>query len=328
MSLLEVRSLCVEYALSAGAVRAVDGVDLDVGAGEAVGVAGESGCGKTTLGLAVPGLLPANAAVASGSIVLDGQTLVGLDEAALDAVRWTTVSVVFQGAMNALNPVHRIDRQILEPIFAHQRDVSQAEARRRVADLLDLVGVSPGRSRSYPHEFSGGMRQRVMIAMALACEPKLLIADEPTTALDVISQAQILTLLASLRRDKNLGMLMISHDLNAIRRTCDRVVVMYAGVLVEAGPTETILGGHGATPSAVHPYTQALIRAHPDLHGERVLAEPLAGHPPDLTLPMPGCRFADRCPVRMAICDEVEPETIAVAPGHVTACHRVSQEMG
>ncbi|MHB1593729.1 MAG: ABC transporter ATP-binding protein [Streptosporangiaceae bacterium] len=327
MSLLEISDVSVDYRVGQGTLRAVDSVSLQVEAGEAIGIAGESGCGKSTLGLSVPRLLPRNATIATGQIRLDGEDVTGLTETELNRVRWAKVAFVFQGAMNALNPVHRVSRQILEAIQIHEPGTSGREAERRVAELLDLVGISPTRARSYPHEFSGGMRQRVMIAMALACRPSLLIADEPTTALDVISQAQILSLLGSLRRQQGLALLMISHDLAAIRRTCDRVVVMYAGVVVESGPAALILGPPGRPGGAAHPYTRALIRAHPDLHGERVLAEPLPGHPPDLSQPMSGCRFYDRCPVRQSVCRDVAPEPRQVAGGHVAACHLIGGEM-
>jgi peptide/nickel transport system ATP-binding protein len=325
MSLLEVTDLSIDYQVGSGSLRAVDQVSLEVGAGEAVGIAGESGCGKTTLGLAVPGLLPANAEATSGRVLLDGQDILGLSESEANRLRWKRVAFIFQGAMNALNPVHRVDKQILEAITTHEPETSAHTASERVLELLDRVGVSPKRAHSYPHEFSGGMRQRVMIAMALACQPDLLIADEPTTALDVISQAQILTLLGSLRSEDNLALIMISHDLAAIRRTCDRVVVMYAGVIVESGPARSILGGFGTTATAAHPYTRALIKSHPDLRGERVLAQALTGHPPDLTNLIAGCRFYDRCPVRMSVCATVPPPLFSVGSSHEAACHLLDQ---
>jgi peptide/nickel transport system ATP-binding protein len=302
MRLLDIEDVSIDYTTERGTLRAVDHVSLRVDRGESVGIAGESGCGKTTLGLAVPLLLSSNATIATGSITLDGTSLVGLSEKEMDPFRWTKVAFVFQGAMNALNPVQRIDKQILEAITTHEPDVDASVARKRVLELLDSVGISPSRATSYPHEFSGGMRQRAMIAMALACRPRLLIADEPTTALDVISQAQILALLNELRRDEDLSLILISHDLAAIKRVCDRVVVMYAGIVVEAGSTLSIFGTPATPPSAAHPYTQALLAAHPDLHGPRVLAEGLTGHPPDLLQTMVGCRFADRCPQVMDIC--------------------------
>ena len=321
MSLLDIDDLSVDYRTASGTLRAVDHVSLRVEAGEAVGIVGESGCGKTSLGLSIPMLLPENAAIASGSITLAGRSLVGMSEAELNTLRWTSVAFIFQGAMNALNPVQRVDRQILEAITAHDAHASKEASYARVLELLDLVGIAPARAKSYPHEFSGGMRQRAMIAMSLACRPALLIADEPTTALDVISQAQILALLASLRRANSLSVLMISHDLSAIKRVCDRIVVMYAGVVVESGSTEQVLGRHAEVATAQHPYTRALIRAHPDLRGERVLAEGLPGHPPDLSTAITGCRFADRCPSVTEVCRRIAPPVVSVEPGHVARCH-------
>jgi peptide/nickel transport system ATP-binding protein len=324
MSLLEIKDVSIDYETERGTLRAVDHVSLNVERGESVGIAGESGCGKTTLGLAVPLLLATNATIATGSITLDGTSLVGLSEKAMDPLRWTKVAFVFQGAMNALNPVQRIDRQILEAITTHDPHVNVGAAHERVLRLLDSVGIAANRATSYPHEFSGGMRQRAMIAMSLACQPRLLIADEPTTALDVISQAQILALLNNLRHAEGLSLILISHDLAAIKRVCDRVVVMYAGVVVESGTTSSIFGTKDTAPSAAHPYTQALISAHPDLHGRRVLAEGLSGHPPDLLQPMTGCRFADRCPKVMDVCHRGEPELVSITPGHIAACHLVT----
>jgi len=321
VSLLAIRGLSVDYALSGGSLRAVDSVSLEIEQGESVGVVGESGCGKTTLGLAIPLLLPDNATISQGSIQLNGKELVGLSEEAMRRYRWTDIAFIFQGAMNALNPVQRVDRQIREAISAHEPDTTKDEADARVLTLLDLVGIAASRVRSYPHEFSGGMRQRAMIAMSLACQPSLLIADEPTTALDVISQAQILALLASLQRRESLSLLMISHDLASIRRVCGRLVVMYAGIVVESGPTRYLLGHGMRDAQAAHPYTQALIRSHPDLQGERQLAEGLTGHPPDLSRPMVGCRFAERCPKVEDRCRTIAPTPVTLTPGHFASCH-------
>ncbi|MGC2174484.1 MAG: ABC transporter ATP-binding protein [Acidimicrobiales bacterium] len=325
MSLLEIRELSVDYRVTSNVVRAVDHVSLSVERGESLGIAGESGCGKTSIGLAVPLLLPKNASLPTGSITLNGRSIVGMSEEEINQLRWSSVAFVFQGAMNALNPVLRIDRQIREAIARHEPDVSKEDANARVLEMFELVGVSSTRARSFPHEFSGGMRQRAMIAMALVCRPLLLIADEPTTALDVISQSQILALLNRLRRDQGLSLIMISHDLAAIKKVCDRVVVMYAGVVVEMGTSQEVLGAGARRPQPVHPYTKALISAHPDLRSKRVLAEGLSGHPPDLAMNIVGCRFAERCPSAMPICRVTTPETIEVSPGHIAACHLLTK---
>ena len=234
----------------------------------------------------------------------------------MQAIRWREIALVFQGAMNALNPVQRIGDQIMEPILLHEH-TSASVARTRAYELLEGVGISAARARDYPHQFSGGMRQRAMIAMALACRPGLVIADEPATALDVMTQAQILDLIKGLRHDGNLAMILISHDLSVIAETCDRVAIMYAGKLVEQGPVGAVF----AAPA--HPYTKALIGAFPNIQGERRLVSGIPGHPPQLTDPPPGCRFYDRCPVHIEVCLSVDPSMRAAGPGQSAACHLV-----
>jgi oligopeptide/dipeptide ABC transporter ATP-binding protein len=312
--LLVVEDLRTYYSLESGWVKAVDGVSFTLRHGEALGIAGESGCGKTTTALSLVQLLPGNAKIVSGSIRLYGIDLVSKTENQLRRYRWREISVVFQGAMNALNPVRRIGDQIAEPLI-RRLGQSASDATRRAGDLLELVGIPRQRARAYPHELSGGMRQRAMIAMALACDPAIVIGDEPTTALDVMVQAQILELLERLRRDLGLSLILITHDLSVIAETCDRVLVMYAGKVAEEGPVERIFR------RPRHPYTQKLLGAFPNIHADRRTLEVIPGSPPDLRNPPDGCRFHPRCPLVMDRCRTEVPSEVTFADGVRVACH-------
>ncbi|OLD91604.1 dipeptide/oligopeptide/nickel ABC transporter ATP-binding protein [Euryarchaeota archaeon 13_1_20CM_4_64_14] len=311
--LLEVKDLVIEYATESGPVHAVDGVSFDLDEGEALGLAGESGCGKTTTALALMRLLPYNGKIISGSIVFHGRDLVKASDLRIRKIRWKDISIIFQGAMNSLNPVRNIGRQIAEPIILHER-VDEDEAMRRVGELLELVGINRERRRDFPHEFSGGMRQRVMIAMALACNPKLVIADEPVTALDVMIQAQILELLERLRKELHLSMILISHDLSVMAETCDKVAIMYAGKMMEVGKTVDVFT------DPKHPYAQGLVAAFPDIRGQRTMPSSIPGDVPSLINPPAGCVFHPRCKFAFDRCTTAEPALAEVTPGRRAAC--------
>lgn len=313
MSLLEVKDLSVSYACDGRRLKAVDGVSLSMEAGEILGVVGESGCGKTTMALSILRLLPPGARVEGGSVRFDGRDVLDMDDEALRAFRWKDVSVIFQGAMNALNPVRRVGDLIAETILLHE-DVDRCEADSRVQRLLELVEIDGSRARCYPHELSGGMRQRAMIAMALSLNPRLVIGDEPTTALDVMVQAQVFDLIERLKSEFALSLMLITHDLSLLGDLCDRAVVMYAGRVMEAGPVEALLG------SPAHPYTRYLAAACPRPGTARGLAESLPGESPDLTRACAGCVFADRCPDVSARCRAQRPGAVEVGPGHVVYC--------
>jgi len=295
-------------------VRAVDDVSWKLEKGESLGLAGESGCGKTTTALSIIRLLPKNGRIIDGHIRYSGKDLATIKESELRRIRWKHIAIVFQGAMNALNPVKRISWQIAEAIALHD-NMSFDEAQGRVVELLELVGINPSRKDEYPHEFSGGMRQRVMIAMALACRPKIIIADEPVTALDVMIQAQILELLTKLQKELDLSMILISHDLSVIAQTCNNVAIMYGGKIAEYGPAEEVF----LDPQ--HPYTQGLLRSFPDIYGPRDLPPWIPGQPPNLLAPPDGCRFHERCPLAFAECLVREPPLYETRPGHLASCH-------
>ena len=312
--LLDVQDLSIRFKLAKGSVKAVDHVGFRLDEGHALGIAGESGCGKTTTALSIVRLLPSNGRIRSGQIDYYGIDLAAKTEEAMPRYRWREISIVFQGAMNALNPVHRIRDQIAEPVRL-RLGLDEAKARSRAGELLEMVGIPRKRGIAYPHELSGGMRQRAMIAMALACDPKVVIGDEPTTALDVMVQAQILALLEELRRELGLSLILITHDLSVIAETCDSVMIMYAGRVMEEGPVRRIFT------APRHPYTQALLRAFPNISADRRNLEVIPGQVPDLRDPPPGCRFASRCPHVMQVCREVTPPVVRFGDGVRVDCH-------
>ena len=320
--ILRFEDLHVSYQTAAGPVPAVRGVDLALPAGGRLGLAGESGCGKSTLASAVLRLLPKSATV-TGRILLEGEDVQEMGWGRLRAVRWAHASIVFQGAMHSLNPVRRVGDQIAEPILLHEK-TSRAEADRRVAKLLDQVGLVAARAAAYPHELSGGQRQRVMIAMALACSPRLIVADEPTTALDVMIQAQILRLIGELVAEHGISLLMISHDLAVLAEHCDRLAVMYAGRIVEEGPADQVFA------DARHPYGRALAGAFPRIGDPESRRGPrgLPGDPPDPAHLPEGCTFSPRCPLAADACREAEPPLIVAGPERTAACIRMDALQG
>jgi peptide/nickel transport system ATP-binding protein len=319
MPLLQVENLKMYYRISQGYVRAVDNLTFNVESGRALGLVGESGCGKTSVAITIMKILPRNAKIFGGKIIFDGKNIVEMSESALrKEIRWKGISLIFQGAMNALNPVFKIEDQITEAIKLHEPNVSDKEAKERVAKLFELVGIDPSRASNYPHEFSGGMKQRACIAMALACNPKLLISDEPSTALDVIITAQVLKLLRELKQKLNLGMIVISHDLSIVTETCEDAAIMYAGNIVEYGDITSIFK------EALHPYTQGLLSAFPSITAQRTRLISILGSPPDLTKPPPGCRFNLRCKYAMEVCRKKQPLLAEASKGHFVACHLVN----
>ena len=318
--LLDVSNLNVAYEIGDEVVPVVIDVDLAIASGESLGLAGESGCGKTTTALACLGLLPRNARTA-GSITFRDVEVLTAKPGRLRAIRWAGISMIFQGAMNALNPVKRVGDQVVEAIRLHGTD-GGTDAAGRARELLGAVGISPKRFGDYPHEFSGGMRQRVMIAMALACRPPLVIADEPTTALDVMIQAQIISLLADLRTEFGIALMLITHDLSVIAQVCERVAIMYAGKIVEEGSSDGVLR------RPKHPYTEALVAAFPRVGDPASRGVPLGlpGDPPHPGNRPSGCPFHPRCPYRFEPCDGIEPPLVAYETGWRAACHKVELE--
>jgi peptide/nickel transport system ATP-binding protein len=322
--LLQIEDVVIEYVLREKRVRAVDGVSLDIHPGEIVGLAGESGCGKSTLAHAVTRIIEPPGEISSGRIVFRGEDIVPLRGEQLRKFRWRNVSLVFQSAMNSLNPVMRVGDQFVDMFRAHER-INKGDALSRAGDLLELVGIDRGRLRSYPHELSGGMRQRVVIAMALSLRPELLVLDEPTTALDVVVQREILQEIEELQRTLGFAALFITHDLSLLVEFADRIAIMYAGEIVECAPSERLFH------NPQHPYTVGLMASFPPLTGRIERLTGIPGSPPDLANPPAGCRFHPRCPhctgedqtlYRRQTTER--PVLQQVGPGHSVACHLVA----
>ena len=318
MVMLEVEDLEVYYDTEEGSVKAVDGVSFSIGEGENVGIVGESGCGKSTLAKAIIGILPKNGYINSGKIIFDGEDLTDMPEKRRQELRWDEIAMIAQSAMNALDPVYTIREQIMEAIDAHHPEMGRTESQQRIDEMFELVGLDQDRQTDYPHQFSGGMRQRAMIAMALVLEPSLILADEPTTALDVIMQDQILKRINSIQTETQSSMMVITHDVAVVAETCDRVVVMYAGEIAEEGPAESIFG------RPYHPYTIGLKSAFPNIQEVEQDLVSIGGNPPDLHDPPEGCRFVDRCPLATEKCVEQDPPEVEVDELR-TYCHHVDE---
>lgn len=312
--LLRIENLKVEYLAGRGSVRAVDGVSFTVGKGEVIGLAGESGCGKSTVAQAIMRILGPPAIITGGNVIFEGKDILAMSDREIRKFRWDSVSMVFQSAMNSLNPVATIGDQIIDGIQAHRR-ISDAEAREMASELLEIVGIERERIDSYPHQLSGGMRQRAVIAIALALQPPLMIMDEPTTALDVVVQREILAKITELREKFGFSIIFITHDMSLLVEISDRIAIMYAGQIVELANARELFD----TP--LHPYTGGLMGSFPSLTGPRKVLEGIPGSPPDLISPPSGCRFHPRCPKRMLICDKAVPKLGEERPGHDVRCH-------
>jgi oligopeptide/dipeptide ABC transporter ATP-binding protein len=312
VALLEIENLHVSYRTPQGAAAAVDGISLALDNGDYLGLVGESGCGKSTIAKAILGILP-QAAEVEGSLRFAGSELIGIHPAELRRIRWRDIALIPQNAMNGFDPVYTIERQLEEAIAAHA-ELPAGARRERITALFAMVGLSPDRLKDYAHQFSGGMRQRAMIAMALALDPKLIVADEPTTGLDVIIQDQILERIAEIHATAGNAMLLITHDMAVVSENCDRIAVMYAGRIMEIGSTDVFL-------SPLHPYTMGLCNAFPDAARREGELISIPGTPPSLVHPPSGCRFHTRCPFATARCTDEVPPLIEISRGHFAACH-------
>ncbi len=313
-NVLEVNDLVMHYTTQKGPVYAVDNVTFHVGKGESIGLVGESGCGKTSIAISLLKLLSNNGKILGGEIKINGEDVVPLNNKEMNRVRWRDISMVFQAAMNSLNPVYTVEEQILEAMREHMPHMSDQEMSQKIDQLFDLVGMDPELKSQYPHQYSGGMRQRAVIVMALSCDPDIIIADEPTTALDVIVQDAILKQIRDIQHELDMAMIYISHDVAVIAEVSDRVGVMYAGKLVEMASTENIFH------NPLHPYTMGLMSSFPSIVGEKTELVTLPGEPPDLLDPPDACRFHPRCPYATEICRTEEPEFIEHEDGHYAAC--------
>ncbi len=313
-TLLEVRDLTIDYLTPRGAARAGDNVSFSIARGEVFGLAGESGCGKTTIAHAVMRLIKPPGQITGGQMLFRGCDILAMPAAELQDFRWRRVSIVFQSAMNALNPVISLGAQLSDALLAHQR-MSKQQAWERAAELFTLVGIESRRLKSFPHELSGGMRQRAVIAMALALNPELIIMDEPTTALDVVVQRDILQQIEDLQAQFGFSILFITHDLSLLVEFGTRLAIMYAGRIVELAPADEMFA------QPLHPYTVGLMNSFPSISGEKKALQGIPGTPPDLVVPPPGCRFAPRCAHVMPACRSLYPPLREVSPGHWAACH-------
>jgi len=317
-SILDVQDLKTYYFSSDGVAKAVDGISFKLERGGSLGLAGESGCGKTTAALSLVRLIKPPGRIIGGKVLLDGEDILGKSKSELDKIRWKRISIVFQGAMNALNPTMNIESQIMEPILFHTLNTKR-EAKEKALRLLKLVGVDPSRGKSFPFELSGGLKQRVMIAMSVACDPEILIADEPTTALDVLVQRQVLKLIKKLQGELKLSMILISHSLPIISQACEKVAIMYAGKFVEYADIESIFE-HPA-----HPYTISLIASLPSIKGPKKIPAIMSGIPPDLRALPSGCAFHPRCRFANRLCNEEPPSLVEIGPAHYCSCHRTTE---
>jgi len=316
MALLTVENLSVGYQTRKGFLKSVQGVSFALDQGQSLGIVGESGCGKTTVGMALMGLLPDNASVTDGKILFEDQDLLKMSKKEIRQVRWKKIAMIFQAAMNALNPVHRVSEQISEAILAHNPEISEEAAMKQVESLFELVGIPLDRMRDYPHHYSGGMKQRAIIAMALACHPSLIIADEPTTALDVIVQSQILKAIKKFQKEFKISLIFISHDIAVVADVCDNIGIMFAGQLVEYGRIKEVFD------APMHPYTKSLLASYLTLDKKVVQFNSDMGETPDLINPAAGCRFCERCSIAEATCSLRAPEWVDISPTHKALCYQ------